>query len=490
MVARLTQEAVEVLGLGDGKLRVTRLAVEVLAAEPDLYEASDSLAFSDEAMADLNGTFEGPAEDSITLSDEVEAHFIEIFALDVEDTLGLGELASQATPVDADDTLTLTDTAEGFALAEFDGIARDFMVFRETLGEFRFGEATDTLTIADVIPPTAPEALVLTETIVATRIKTATVELEITDEAARQVVFSREPSDNIPVTEAVSAYIPRSCDRKRNVAAIRNLFKGHVVFTLVNTPKQVTLRNPQWGDRESLNFSRINRTTRGGTRIVFSDPTWPKFTGFTLDFTLTRQDMVTELSEFLLDSLGQEVQFSDWTGRYFLGLITNPDAVISQTDRKRWECTILFEGAETTTIFAISSDTLITEELDRQVDYGRDLADMLTIADTTDGDTFRPEPASDDLDFTDESVGIRYVFRSVADTIVFTDSAARHKTAHRSGTDSLAITDTATRHKTAHRTGIDSLAITDTATGDNETRFTGIPGKGIVGWDFMLGEDP
>lgn len=471
MAVRVTQEAVEVLGLGDGKLRVTRLALEVLADEPVLNEASDSLAFSDEAAADLNGTIDAIATDSITLSDEAEAHFIQVFDVTADDTLAFADMASKTLPVEPEDSLTFTDSTEGFALSEFDGIARDFIVFRETLGEFRFGEASDTLTIADVIPPTAPEALVLTETIVATRIKTATDELEITDEATRQVVFSRQPSDDVPITEAISAYIPRSCDRKRNVAPIRNLFKGHVVFTLVNTPKQVTLRNPQWGDRESLNFSRINRTTRGGTRIVFSDPTWPKFTGFTLDFTLTRQDMVTELSEFLLDSLGQEVQFSDWTGRYFLGLITNPDTVISQTGRKRWECTIQFEGEETTTIFALSSDTLITEELDRRVDYGRDLADTLTIADTADDTNInRFRSISDDIEITDEAVGIRYVFRSVADTVVFTDTATRHKTAHRSGTD--------------------SLAITDTATGDNETRFTGIPGKGIVGWDFMLGEDP
>lgn len=433
MSVRVTQEAVEVLGLGDGKLRVTQLAVEILADEPELQEVSDSLALSDEASGSLAGgtTFEAEATDTLTLSDSVEGNFIEIFDVTAEDTLTLGEGAGQVFAGTATDTLTLTDECAGLAQGEFDALAQDFLPLREALGQFYFGTPTDTLTLADVIPPTAPDAFVLSDTASGTRIKTALDAFGVTDTLDRRVEFDRAVADSVTALDAATGYVPNPCDVKLNVAPIRNLFKGHVVLTVTGTGTTILLRNPAWGDREELNFSRINRTTRGGTRIQFSEPTWPKYTRFTLDIPSLSQTQVDELKAFLLASLGKEVQLSDWTGRYFLGVITNPDTVISQTGRKRWEYTIIFEGEETTSIYGVSSDTLFTEELDRQVAYGRTVTDTLLFIEEVD----------------DTSINR---FRSADDTLTLSDDAAS----------------------------------------ENNTAYIGLLGEGILGWDFMLGEYP
>src|SRR5574340_265827 len=47
----------------------------------------------------------------------------------------------------------------------------------------------------------------------------------------------------------------------------------------------VTLRGPELGNKESLEYQRINRESRGGSLIIFADPMWPKIKKLGLSFT-------------------------------------------------------------------------------------------------------------------------------------------------------------------------------------------------------------
>jgi len=89
----------------------------------------------------------------------------------------------------------------------------------------------------------------------------------------------------------------------------------------------VTLREPEFDNKDRLRFQRINRETRGGTLIVFADPIWPKVQQLTLEFTSLKEEEAQSLLTFIAATLGKEVGLRDWesgapkssstrTGRY------------------------------------------------------------------------------------------------------------------------------------------------------------------------------
>jgi hypothetical protein len=105
----------------------------------------------------------------------------------------------------------------------------------------------------------------------------------------------------------------------------------------------VTLRAPQFGNRDRIGINRINRETRGGTLVVYADPIWPKTQTLVLSFAgLTRGEAVNLLT-FYETYLGDEIGLLDWEHRYWKGVITQPDAVI-QDGRDSYSASFEFEG--------------------------------------------------------------------------------------------------------------------------------------------------
>jgi len=83
----------------------------------------------------------------------------------------------------------------------------------------------------------------------------------------------------------------------------------------------LTLRSPEFGNRDRLEFNRISRETRGGTLVVFADPIWPKIETMALTFTALTSAQVQAYLTFVKDHLGLEVGFVDWEGFYWKGVI-------------------------------------------------------------------------------------------------------------------------------------------------------------------------
>ncbi len=108
----------------------------------------------------------------------------------------------------------------------------------------------------------------------------------------------------------------------------------------------VVLRNPELDDRDRLGQTRINRESRGGELQVYRDPSWPLIN--TLQGTivgLKKQD-VDDLLQFFEDHLGEEISLNDWHGRYWRGVIVNPDEPAVEDTRGRWTVAFEFEGIE------------------------------------------------------------------------------------------------------------------------------------------------
>jgi len=106
----------------------------------------------------------------------------------------------------------------------------------------------------------------------------------------------------------------------------------------------VTLRAPNFGNKDRLSFNRVLRETRGGTLIVFADPMWPRIQTQVLNFSGLRSDQARQLLTFLEAHLGEEVGVYDWEHRYWVGVITMPNDPVVQDGRDSFSASFEFEG--------------------------------------------------------------------------------------------------------------------------------------------------
>jgi hypothetical protein len=110
------------------------------------------------------------------------------------------------------------------------------------------------------------------------------------------------------------------------------------------TTDSVTLRAPNFGNKDRLGFNRVLRETRGGTLIVFADPIWPKIQTLVLNFSGLTSDQTQQLLAFLDAHLGEEVGVYDWEHRYWTGVITTPTEPVVQDGHDRFSASFEFEG--------------------------------------------------------------------------------------------------------------------------------------------------
>lgn len=102
-----------------------------------------------------------------------------------------------------------------------------------------------------------------------------------------------------------------------------------------NPTESLTLRTPNFGDRDRNQSNRINRESRGGSLTVFRDPKWPSQRTLVMDFSAIKDSEVDDLLLFLENTLGQKIGFRDWQGRQWAGIIVTPDAALTRTGRDR-----------------------------------------------------------------------------------------------------------------------------------------------------------
>lgn len=125
----------------------------------------------------------------------------------------------------------------------------------------------------------------------------------------------------------------------RPVAPVLNRRNDVVFFTptgpVCDATSSITLRTPNFGDRDRNQYNRVNRESRGGSLQVFRDPKWPALRSLVMDFSGLKDSEVDNILAFLEDTLGQEIAFRDWNSRVWYGVITTPDAAITRTGTNR-----------------------------------------------------------------------------------------------------------------------------------------------------------
>jgi hypothetical protein len=107
---------------------------------------------------------------------------------------------------------------------------------------------------------------------------------------------------------------------------------------------ELVLRAPQFGNREGVQTTRINRETRNGTLIIYRDPLWPEFFQLTVEFGGLSETQGRGLLTFIESNLGLEIGIQDHEGHYWTGFITNPDEAVIQDGRERFSASLQIEA--------------------------------------------------------------------------------------------------------------------------------------------------
>jgi len=116
-------------------------------------------------------------------------------------------------------------------------------------------------------------------------------------------------------------------------------------FPFTTPTLTVTLRSPDLGNADTLNFRRISRRDRGGKLEIFRRDIWPKTKRMRLQFSSLTDLQRRQILQILNESLGQDVRYKDHENRNWKGIFTTPSAKIQEIGREcDNEITIEFQG--------------------------------------------------------------------------------------------------------------------------------------------------
>ncbi len=108
--------------------------------------------------------------------------------------------------------------------------------------------------------------------------------------------------------------------------------------------EEVILRKPEMDNRDRNAYTRVSEETRGGKLIVYADPDWPEVRTLAVTVVGLTETKVDELQTFMQDTLGEEIGITDWEGRLWKGIITNPGESATQDGKAMWTISFEFQG--------------------------------------------------------------------------------------------------------------------------------------------------
>lgn len=115
------------------------------------------------------------------------------------------------------------------------------------------------------------------------------------------------------------------------------------MITLTFGSLSVQLRNPDFGDKESVEVRRVSRKTRGGDIILYRDPAWPKYVTYEWKWSFLFERDLQNLLHFMRQSLGQVISVTDYEGRVMSAIITTPAGEVSQEGVEDYRASLSFQ---------------------------------------------------------------------------------------------------------------------------------------------------
>lgn len=107
------------------------------------------------------------------------------------------------------------------------------------------------------------------------------------------------------------------------------------MVTLEFASYSVDLPDPEFGNQEELQLTRIQRESRGGGAIVYRNLLWPKAHVFKMQFAGCTEAQRDDFFELVEASLGKVVTMTDYEGNVIEGFIKNPTAPATRLFRQK-----------------------------------------------------------------------------------------------------------------------------------------------------------
>jgi hypothetical protein len=166
-----------------------------------------------------------------------------------------------------------------------------------------------------------PNTLVaFTNTATATTNKLASNAVIFNNTVAPNIVANRSLAASILFGQLVDAKVSTLCD------AIP-LPTPSTISLAASGAATLVLKNPEFGNSESLDVTRVLNRSRGGTLHSFKASIWPEETNINFTVAVVNETKRLEILAFVKDSLGQLVTYIDQDGRSWEGIIENPEDV-------------------------------------------------------------------------------------------------------------------------------------------------------------------
>lgn len=227
------------------------------------------------------------------------------------------------------------------------------------------GDAGDSLTLTDGavvnIVAEAGNTITLTQGATAQSGRAVGNSITLSDGATVDVVRTREAGNTLTLGQGVaytlirnstecfySPFVGRSTTGPTPPSTTLPVAYGTLGFRLQwpatgTVTDELILKFPNLGNAQRITKSRIARETRGGTLIVYSDPTWPKFDSLVLTISAMKSSEKQALLTFIDTHLGQTIRLIDWENREWKGLIL-PGDMFTEDRRESFTASFEFEG--------------------------------------------------------------------------------------------------------------------------------------------------
>lgn len=297
-------------------------------------------------------------------------------------TLGLSQTAITPQALPADHDLGLTDSVS--VAGPIPLSVNQWLPLSHHLATPYFLEVEDVLSLSQLVPaPLAAsgnsilnlvdvasmsnivDTLSLVQTATAGRLYEVEHTLNITQNIILISDWVRRVDQDLGLGHAMTYFSDSDCDRKNytpfqgeqtvNTDFVEPPSTQPTAFTSNTTDRlvlyypshyaiarQLTLRAPEFQDRDRNAYTRVTRETRGGSLIVYSDPQWPKLRSLAVTVTGLTATEADDYLTFMYATLGKKIEIRDWEGRLWEGVIVNPENPVTQ-DGPGCKYTISFE---------------------------------------------------------------------------------------------------------------------------------------------------
>jgi hypothetical protein len=327
-------------------------AVPPSPAEP----TSDDLNLTEQVDAILLTAFRQVPENTLELVQTVTAFGYEF----IQQDLGLEETINQTgpIPVTVNQLLGLQNNGFGFIGVPWAPIEiQDTLILTDRASHLSPVVIQQNLTLVQegLRRILADNTITFTQTVVAGKGKLVSQSISLVDALETSSDYRRQVEDSPLLVQAFTYFIEKPCAKKQNQRLhgeggvepepLRIEFNSKLrLESVTGAYTSVELRNPETDDRARYAFQRVNRELEGGDLELYADPTWNKTTTLLFTVIAMKQSMFDSLQQFMIDTLGQQIHLSDWTGTSWIGVITTPEEAAVEDGEGYWTLAFEFLG--------------------------------------------------------------------------------------------------------------------------------------------------